>query len=50
MIWTLALLLFVAYFFGPWWFEFAGIVALVALFCSVGVIGLGMRGAEKNEI
>lgn len=50
MIWTLAVLLFVAYFLGPWWFQVAGVIALVALFCGVAVIGLGMRGIERNEI
>lgn len=50
MIWTLAVLLFVAYFLGPHWFQAAGIFALLALFCSVAVIGLGMRGMEKNEL
>jgi hypothetical protein len=50
MIWILALMLTAAYFLGTWTFQVAGVVALIALFAAVAVIGLGMRGMERGEI
>ena len=50
MIYFLALALVAAYFLGPFTFQVAGVVALIALFCGVAMIGLGMRGMERHEI
>lgn len=50
MVWFLALMLAATYFLGAYWFQLAGVVALMALFATVLVVALGMRGMEKHEL
>ena len=50
MVWMLSLMLIAAYFLGTYTFQMAGVLALIALFAAVVVIGLGMRGMEHQDI
>jgi hypothetical protein len=50
MVWILAVMLVAAYFLGTYTFQLAGVIALIALFAAVVVIGLGMRGMEREDI
>ena len=50
MVWMLALMLVAAYFLGTYAFQLAGVLALITLLGGVVVIGLGMRGMEREDI
>lgn len=50
MVWMLSIMLVTAYFLGTYTFQLAGVLALLALLASVVVIGLGMRGMERESL